>query len=320
MQVAERGIDHPLPLDARLAGEGGAFDHQREMAFAGRIVAAVAAVLSRCRRSRSSTGRRKRRFSRRQHFGGDRSGGKWRPSPLYRGCFETRKRVASRNTRMARTGRGREGPLRGARLPRARRVPSTADAGQFRRARRLALAVPRACPRAQCQVQFLRRHEPGRDSRRSRRSPAGSARRALSRIAGADPAPAWSDFADPLDAISGRFRRPRARRRHRASLGPSSAPCPCSVLVRTPICKSVPEQLFEARPPLSSGSQRRRPFARRTAPRGHRSLSDLEESRRLRLSFVRPALAVGEPDTRDARSAAKRGSRSGKCVAESSAV
>ena len=28
--------------------------------------------------------------------------------------------------------------------------------------------------------------------------------------AGADPAPAWSDFADPLDAISGRFRRTRS--------------------------------------------------------------------------------------------------------------
>jgi hypothetical protein len=27
--------------------------------------------------------------------------------------------------------------------------------------------------------------------------------------AGADPAPAWTDFADPLDAISGRFRRNR---------------------------------------------------------------------------------------------------------------
>ena len=27
--------------------------------------------------------------------------------------------------------------------------------------------------------------------------------------AGSDPAPTWSDFADPLDAISGRFRRPR---------------------------------------------------------------------------------------------------------------
>ena len=30
--------------------------------------------------------------------------------------------------------------------------------------------------------------------------------------AGADPAPSWSDFADPLDAISGRFRRGRAER------------------------------------------------------------------------------------------------------------
>jgi hypothetical protein len=29
--------------------------------------------------------------------------------------------------------------------------------------------------------------------------------------AGADPAPAWSDFADPLDAISARFRRPARR-------------------------------------------------------------------------------------------------------------
>ncbi|HEX6411116.1 MAG TPA: DnaJ domain-containing protein [Sphingomicrobium sp.] len=28
--------------------------------------------------------------------------------------------------------------------------------------------------------------------------------------AGADPAPTWSDFADPLDAISGRFRRTRS--------------------------------------------------------------------------------------------------------------
>jgi hypothetical protein len=27
--------------------------------------------------------------------------------------------------------------------------------------------------------------------------------------AGADPAPSWSNFADPLDAISGRFRRAR---------------------------------------------------------------------------------------------------------------
>ena len=31
--------------------------------------------------------------------------------------------------------------------------------------------------------------------------------------AGADPAPAWSDFADPLEAISGRFGRARAQQK-----------------------------------------------------------------------------------------------------------
>ena len=35
----------PLALDPRLAGEGRAFDGEREMAFAGGVVAAVAAVL-----------------------------------------------------------------------------------------------------------------------------------------------------------------------------------------------------------------------------------------------------------------------------------
>ena len=44
-QVAERVIDHPLSLNAVLAGEGGAFDCQAEMTFPGRIVAAVAAML-----------------------------------------------------------------------------------------------------------------------------------------------------------------------------------------------------------------------------------------------------------------------------------
>jgi hypothetical protein len=46
-QVAEGGVDQALHLDARLAGEGRAFDGQAEMGFAGRVVAAVAAV--RCR-------------------------------------------------------------------------------------------------------------------------------------------------------------------------------------------------------------------------------------------------------------------------------
>ena len=44
-QVAERLVDHPLPLDPRLAVEGGALDDQREVAFAGRVVAAVPAML-----------------------------------------------------------------------------------------------------------------------------------------------------------------------------------------------------------------------------------------------------------------------------------
>ena len=44
-QVAERRVDQPLALDPRLAGEGRAFDRQAEMAFASRIVAAVAAML-----------------------------------------------------------------------------------------------------------------------------------------------------------------------------------------------------------------------------------------------------------------------------------
>lgn len=35
--------------------------------------------------------------------------------------------------------------------------------------------------------------------------------------AGADPAPTWSDFADPLDAISGRFRRTRSDAQSRFS-------------------------------------------------------------------------------------------------------
>ena len=43
-EVAERGIDQPLPLDPRLAGKGRAFDLEAEMAFAGRVVAAVAAM------------------------------------------------------------------------------------------------------------------------------------------------------------------------------------------------------------------------------------------------------------------------------------
>ena len=44
-EVGEGGVDEALAGDAGLAGEGGAFDGQREMAFASRIMAGVADVL-----------------------------------------------------------------------------------------------------------------------------------------------------------------------------------------------------------------------------------------------------------------------------------
>lgn len=44
-QVAERTVNHPLPLDAVLASKRCAFDSQREVALASGIIAAVAAVL-----------------------------------------------------------------------------------------------------------------------------------------------------------------------------------------------------------------------------------------------------------------------------------
>ena len=41
-EVAERGVDFSLALDADLPSEGGAFDDQGEMAFAAAVVAGVA--------------------------------------------------------------------------------------------------------------------------------------------------------------------------------------------------------------------------------------------------------------------------------------
>ena len=44
---------------------------------------------------------------------------------------------------------------------------------------------------------------------------------------GADPPPKWSDFADPLDAISGRFGKSASRARRRGSASRSGGHCPC---------------------------------------------------------------------------------------------
>ena len=74
-QVAERGIDGALAGDAAQAGEGGAFDGQREMAFAAAVVAGVADVLV-ALVFEIEPGRGEARRSRRcDHFGGDGAGG-----------------------------------------------------------------------------------------------------------------------------------------------------------------------------------------------------------------------------------------------------
>jgi len=44
-QFAERRIDHSLTLDTVLACESGALDEKTEMALAGRVISAVAAML-----------------------------------------------------------------------------------------------------------------------------------------------------------------------------------------------------------------------------------------------------------------------------------
>src|SRR5690349_9140338 len=71
-EIAKRSIDHPLPLDTVLAPERRAFDPQREVALAGRIVAAVAAMLLAIV-NKVEARWRKRRVQPCQHFGRDRT-------------------------------------------------------------------------------------------------------------------------------------------------------------------------------------------------------------------------------------------------------
>ena len=73
-QVAERVIHQPLALDPRLAGEGRRFRSEREMAFAGGVVAAVAAMLLAVV-DQLDAAWGKRRVQPPQHFSRDRAGG-----------------------------------------------------------------------------------------------------------------------------------------------------------------------------------------------------------------------------------------------------
>jgi len=71
-QVAQRSMDQPLPFDARLADEGGAFDFQAEVGFAGGIIAAVPAMLLAVVGERQGGGFQ-RRFEPAPHFARHRS-------------------------------------------------------------------------------------------------------------------------------------------------------------------------------------------------------------------------------------------------------
>ena len=126
-QIAQRGIDRALPLDAAHSGEGGAFDGQAEMAFAGRIVAAVAAMLFAVVDQRQ-TGRRERGvrggvpFRRRQD--------RWRLSSL-----RLYRRDGVEGEQMARPGRRCAGPLRASGMRGTGRVQGAAGAGRVSTAR-----------------------------------------------------------------------------------------------------------------------------------------------------------------------------------------
>ena len=118
----------------------------------------------------------------------------------------------------------------------AGRVQGTAAAGQFRRAGGLAVPVPRPCPRAQREVQFLRGHERGRNPARAI---------AARRLGAAKPAlrgKRWRPAAQVerlrrsarchLGAGSAVSASARGRR---ASARKSGARCPCSVSATMPI-------------------------------------------------------------------------------------
>ena len=95
--IAERGVDEALAGDARLAGEGGAFDRQREVRFASAVVPGVAAVVVAFVDQRQSGGLQ-RRVEPTPHFGRDRSSGSGAHRPyIGRLCNQDRQAVASRS-------------------------------------------------------------------------------------------------------------------------------------------------------------------------------------------------------------------------------
>ena len=202
-QVAERGIDFALALDAVEPGECGAFDRQREVAFATRIMAGVADVMI-ALVLKIEAGRRQGRSQSLDHLAGNRAGGS-DAHRVYIGAMATK--ASKWHGRME--GAGVRCSASGCREPGEFRAPLTP--GNF---------DGPGTWRWFC-LEHVRAHNArynffegmSTEEIEAAQSPIAGWERATRAFAtnGADAGPAWRDFTDPLDAISARF-GPEARR------------------------------------------------------------------------------------------------------------
>lgn len=208
-KVAERVVHEPLPLDPRLAGEGGAFDAQGEMGFAGGIVAAMPTMLLAVV-DEVEQARLERALEAAAHLGRDGSGGRGVHRP-YIGRLAIRGSMALRQTKW-------HGRVEGAEARCA--VPGCCEPGEFRAPLSPSSFDGPGDWRWLC-LDHVREHNArynffegmSAEEIEAAQSPLAGWDRSTRAFtgAGADPAPAWSDFRDPLDAIAGRFGTGRAR-------------------------------------------------------------------------------------------------------------
>lgn len=202
-EVAERGVDQPLPLDPRFAAECGAFDGQAEVAFPRGIMAAVPAMLL------AVVGQldprwMKRRIEPPEHFSCDRTGSRG-AHRTYIERLNKRGSVATRQSKF-------HGRVEGAQAHCA--VPGCPAPGEFKAPLQPASFDGPGNWRFLC-LDHVREHNAkynwfegmSPEEITEAQSPLAGWERPSRRFAanGADPPPAWADFADPLDAISTRF-------------------------------------------------------------------------------------------------------------------
>lgn len=202
-QVAERGVDLALALDAVEPGECGAFDRQREVAFAARVVAGVADMMI-ALVFKLEAGRRQGRSQPLDHLAGNRTGGSG-AHRVYIGAMATKAskwhgRVEGAGVRCSSSGCREPGEFRAPLTPGDFDGPGTW--------RWFCLEHVRA---HNARYNFF--EGMSTEEIEAAQSPIAGWERATRAFAtnGADAGPAWRDFADPLDAISARF-RPEARR------------------------------------------------------------------------------------------------------------